>query len=202
MATPLRRGLRDPIPIQTHAMDNLRYIRETMERAGSFTAVPGVGGIVIGCTAVAAALLAAAQAGRDGWLLVWLAEAALACIVGFAGAALKSRRVGLPLFSGPGRKFLVGFFPPLAVGALLTLALYGAGSAALLPGMWLLLYGAGMLTGGSASVRVVPVMGLSFMALGAITLFAPAAWGNWLLAAGFGGLHLAFGAIITVKYGG
>lgn len=200
--TPIRAAAADPLPLHARAMDNLRYIRRTMERAGSFTAVPGVGGLMIGVTALGAAMLAAGQSGRGEWLAVWLAEAVLACLIGVAGVAWKSRRVGLPLLSGPGRKFLWGFAPPLAAGALLTVALFRGGATQLLPGAWLLLYGAGVLIGGAASVRIVPVMGLAFMALGAVALFVPAAWGTAMLAAGFGGLHLVFGAVITVKYGG
>ena len=184
-----------PIPLEHRALDNLRYIRRTMERAGSFTAVPGRGGVLIGLTALAAAALV--WLGLP-FLTVWLVEAVVACLIGFTGAVLKSRRANLPLLSSPGRKFLVGFTPPLAAGAVLTLAL----DPSALPGTWLLLYGAGVFSGGAYSVRVVPLMGVCFAVLGAAALFFPASWGNGILAAGFGGLHLLFGIIITVKHGG
>jgi hypothetical protein len=199
---PIRPLRPEPVEMHAHAMDNLRYIRNAMERAGSFTAVPGAGGVVMGCTALIAALLAAGQNHNLAWLAIWLVEALLAMTIGAMASAWKSRQAHMPLLSGPGRKFLLGFVPPLAVGALLSAALYQAGLAALLPGVWLLLYGAGVVTGGAASVKVVPVMGLCFMCLGAAALFASPAWGNWFLAAGFGGLHIAFGIVITVKYGG
>jgi hypothetical protein len=173
-----------------------------MERAGAFTAVPGVGGIALGCTALAVAVVARRMWNADSWLAAWLGEAVLACLIGVAAAAHKSHKVGMPLLSGPGRKFLLGFAPPLLAGALLTLVLFRAGFTAVLPGIWLLLYGTGVLCGGAASVRVVPVMGICFMTIGTVALFAPAAWGNSLLAAGFGGLHILFGILIKVKYGG
>jgi len=173
-----------------------------MERAGSFTAVPGVGGILLGSTALAVAALARRLSNADSWLAAWLGEALLAALIGITAAAHKSHKAGMPLFSGPGRKFVLGFAPPLLAGALLTLVLYRAGDLAVLPGVWLLLYGTGVLCGGAASVKVVPVMGICFMAAGALALFAPAAWGNLLLAAGFGGIHMVFGILITVKYGG
>ncbi len=192
----------EPAAIEAHAIDNLRYIRSAMERAGSFTAVPGAGGILLGCTALAVAALARGLWNADAWLAAWLGEALLACLIGVAAAARKSHQAGMPLLSGPGRKFLLGFAPPLFAGAVLTLVLVRAGDLALLPGVWLLLYGAGVLCGGASSVRVVPAMGVCFMADGVAALLAPAAWGNWLLAAGFGGLHILFGIWITVKYGG
>jgi hypothetical protein len=190
------------VAIQAHALDNLKYIRSTMERAGAFTAVPGVGGIVLGCTALMVAALAGRMRNPGAWLAIWLGEAVLACLIGVGGAALKARKVRLPLLSGPGRKFLLGFGPPLLAGALLTVVLFRGGLMAALPGAWLLLYGTGVLCGGAASVKVVPVMGICFIAIGTAALFAPATWGNAFLAAGFGGIHILFGILITVKYGG
>jgi len=173
-----------------------------MERAGAFTAVPGVGGIALGSTALGVAMLVRQFGSPTAWLAAWLGEAVLACLIGVAAAAHKSHKVGMPLLSGPGRKFLLGFAPPLLAGALLTVVLFRAGFGAVLPGVWLLLYGTGVLCGGAASVKVIPLMGICFMAVGAAALFAPPVWGNALLAAGFGGLHILFGTLITVKYGG
>jgi hypothetical protein len=110
--------------------------------------------------------------------------------------------VRIPLLSGPGRKFVAGFAPAMAAGIVLTPVLYRQGEAGLLPGVWLLLYGAAVVSGGGASVRVVPAMGALFMLAGALALFLPATSGDLLLAAGFGGLHIIFGTIIAVKYGG
>jgi hypothetical protein len=192
----------EPVQLHEHAMDNLRYIRRTLERAGEFTAVPGVGGMLMGSTALAAAWIAGPQTSAPRWLTVWLVEAVAALLLGIASAALKSRRVRLPLLSGPGRKFVAGFAPAMLTGAVLTLVLVRQGLPGLLPGVWLLLYGTAVVSGGAASVRVVPAMGACFMLAGALALFLPAASGDVLLAAGFGGLHIVFGAVIAVKYGG
>lgn len=185
-------------------MDNLRYIRQAMERAGSFTAVPGIGGMLMGSTALAAAWWASRAPGRGAWLAVWMGEALLAVAIGIAGAAWKARRARLPLLSGPGRKFVAGFAPAMFAGGLLTAVLFRVHLAEFLPGMWMLLYGTAVVSGGGASVRVVPLMGACFMALGAAALWWPALplGGDAMLAAGFGGIHIVFGTIIAVKYGG
>jgi MFS family permease len=190
-----------PVEMQAHAIDNLRYIRRTIERAGSFTAVPGTGGAVMGSLALLAAWLASSTNGWR-WLAVWMAAAVAAVAVGVGAATLKSRRAGLPLLFGPGRKFVAGFAPAMLAGALLTAVLFRAGETALLPGVWMLLYGAAILAGGSASVRVVPLMGACFMAAGALGLLWPGLDANAMLAATFGGLHILFGFVIAVKYGG
>jgi hypothetical protein len=192
----------EPIEIHAHAMENLRYIRGAMERAGLFTAVPGLGGVVMGSTALVAAWVAGPPRGEARWLAVWAVEAAVALLIGLAAAWEKSRRTRMALISGPGRKFLAGFAPAMSAGVLLTAALWNAGAPAFLPGTWLLLYGVAAVSGGAWSVRVVPLMGVCFMAMGAVALWAPAGFGNLFLAAGFGGLHIVFGAVIAIKYGG
>ena len=204
MATsgPLRSPRREPIPIDARAADHLRYIRETMESAAEFTAVPGWGGFAMGVTALAAAYLASRQATPRAWLAVWLAEAFVAVAIAAPAAATKAHRANSTLFSGPGRKFLLSFAPPIIVGGLLTFVLYRAGLVAALPGVWLLLYGTAIVTGGAFSVRVVPVMGLCLMLLGAAALLAPAAWGDGFMAAGFGVVQMGFGWWIARHHGG
>jgi len=187
--------------LETHAAENLRFIRQTMERAGSFTAVPGWGGVAMGAVALVAAPLAGQAATPEGWLGVWLATAVIALGIGVVSIFRKARATGLSLHSGPARKFALAFAPPLAVGALLTFTLYRAGLASLLPGLWLLLYGVAVVASGAFSVPIIPVMGCGFLMLGALALLVPA-WGTPLMAAGFGALHILFGYIIARRYGG
>jgi hypothetical protein len=187
--------------MQERAMDNLRFIRQTMERAGTFTAVSGWGEVVIGITAVVAALIAA-RLPLVGWVTIWLLEAILAAGIAALSMALKARAAGMPLISGPARKLVLSFSPPMLCGMVLTALFVSRGLEGLLPGCWLLLYGTGVVTAGTYSVRIVPVMGSVFMMLGALTLFAPASWATALLITGFGGLHIVFGTLIARRYGG
>lgn len=188
--------------LHARAMDNLRFIRETMERSAVFTAVPGWGAVAIGGTALGAAWIAGGQPSPDRWIATWLVEAFVAVLIIAAATAHKVRGVEKSHFYRPLRNFAFGLTPPLLTGAVLTLALYRLGLVQMLPGAWLLTYGSGIVTGGSFSVRVVPLMGLCFMALGGVALFSPAGWQDAWLAAGFGGLHIVFGLIIARKYGG
>lgn len=183
-------------------MDNLRFIRETMEGASRFTAVSGMGAVAVGLTALVAAFVAVRQTSPLAWLAVWLLEALVAVLVNCGAIAWKARKAEISLFSQPGQRFALGLFPPLIAGGVLTVVLLQAGVLSVLPGLWLLLYGTGIVTGGAFSVRIVPVMGLAFMALGTLALFAPLVWRDGLLAAGFGGLHILFGLIIARKHGG
>jgi hypothetical protein len=188
--------------LNAHAMEDLRFIRETMENAASFTAVPGWGGVAMGGTALVTAGLAPRPAYAGAWTLTWLGAALGAFALGAAGVYWKARRAGSPVLTRPGRKFVLSLFPPLFAGAVITGAIYLAGVSHLLPAIWLLLYGVGVMSAGTFSVRVVPVMGLCFLLAGVAALYCPAAWGNAVMATGFGGLHLLFGGIIARRYGG
>jgi hypothetical protein len=188
--------------MQARAMDNLRFIRETMAAAATFTAVSGWGTVIIGLTALVAAGLASSTDSITRWVFIWTCEAVLSVAISVYAMALKARAAGLPLWSEPARKIVFSFVPPLAVGALLTLVCYEHSLIALLPGIWMLLYGVGVVAAGTFSVRIVPVMGLAFMVVGTVALFAPPSWTTACMAAGFGGLHLFFGVLIARRHGG
>jgi hypothetical protein len=206
--TPDTPGLHD------RAIQDLSFIRRTMEGAASFTDVPGRGLIALGVIAIAGTFLAAQQSRAEGWLSVWLATAVVGGVVG-AGTMLHKMRRRLTTnaafqLSAPARKFFLGYWPALVAGALLTLALVDIGTPGveprvverLLPGIWLLCYGTGVTTAGAHSVRAVPMMGIGFMALGAIALLVPGVRGNLMLALGFGALHIGFGFYIARRHGG
>lgn len=187
--------------IHERAMDNLRFIRETMEAAATFTAVSGWGLVVIGLTAIAAALVADRMPDAQSWVLVWTAEAILAGIIAVWFMWHKAKSASLPLLTGSARKLLFSFSPAFVVGMVVTVAFLQQGMVSLLPGVWMLLYGTGVVAAGAFSVRIVPVMGAAFIAAGAIALFTPE-WNTSFLIAGFGGLHIIFGVLIARRHGG
>jgi len=192
----------EPERLSDRAIDNLRYIRETMERSSSFTAVPGYGGMLMGVTAIAAAYVASLQPTKEAWLIAWLAEATLAAAIGLLAMWQKSRIVGQSLFSAQGRKFAFGFAPPLMAGVAITLGLFRYLQYEVMVPVWMLCYGAAVVTGGAVSVKAVPIMGWLFITAGIAAFTMPSAFGNYFMAATFGLLHVIFGAIIARRYGG
>jgi hypothetical protein len=198
----IERVAEEPTPLHDHALESVRVIRDAMERAGSFTAVPGFGMIAIGLTAFVAAGIAARTETGGAWLSAWIAEGCLAASIAGVTIVRKARRLALPLASGPARKFALAFLPSLVAGAILSFTLSAHGLGALLPGLWLLLYGTAVTAAGAHSVRVVPVMGAVFMALGVLGLLAAPGHANAFMAVGFGGLHVVFGMVIARNYGG
>lgn len=195
-----QRSLHRPVPVRA-VEEDLRFIRETMEHSAAFTALPGWGQVAMGVTAIAASWVASRQIAPVMWLTVWLGDAVLAASIALVATQHKAQRTGVPLTSGPARKFALSFLPPIVVGAIITPVLYQAGLARILPGAWLLLYGAGVVSAGAFSVAIVPVMGVAFLLIGSCALLLPA-WGNAFMPLGFGGLHIIFGFLIARKYGG
>jgi hypothetical protein len=191
-----------PPRLHEHAAENLRFIRDTMSRAADFTAVPGLGGVLMGVFALAAAIVAGPPRDTRAWLAVWLATAGVAVATGLVAIVRKARRHGLPLGGPVGRRFALALVPALVAGAVLTVVFVQNHLAARLPGCWLLCYGAAVSSGGAFSVRPVPFMGGAFIALGALAFMAPAEWGHVFMAAGFGALHIGFGIAIARNYGG
>lgn len=199
---PIRPRKSDPPEIQARAMDNLRFIRETMEAAGTFTAVSGWGQVVIGLTAIVAALIARTYAFSVHWVVVWAVEAFLALLISVWFMYDKARSASLPLLTGSARKLLFSFTPVFVAGIVVTFAFMHRDMYALLPGIWMLLYGSGVVAAGAFSVRIVPVMGAAFIVVGGATLFAPAAWSTALMIVSFGVLHIVFGLLIARRHGG
>jgi len=183
-------------------MEQLRFIRQTMESAGSFTAVPGWGQIYVGITALGAAWLAAQQSSPEGWIRIWLTEAVVALALAAWTILEKAKRANQSLDSGPARKVALSLTPPIVAGAMLTWILFQAGLTTAIPAMWLMLYGTGVMAAGAFSVSVVPVMGLCLFALGALAAVTPASWHNLEMGIGFGVLHIIFGGIIARRHGG
>lgn len=190
------------VSLEGRAAEDLRYIRQAMERSSTFTAVPGLGGAAMGAIGLAAAAIAAVQPSAERWLATWIGAAAVALVVGVVAMRRKAARAGVPLTGAVGRRFALSLSAPLVAGAALTVALARAGNWSLMPPVWLLLYGTGVVTGGVVSVPIVLVVGLSFMGLGALALVTPGEWGNVWLGLGFGALHVGFGLYIARKHGG
>jgi len=195
-------NIEEPPSLHGRAMDNLEFIRDAMARSSKFTAVPGYGGMLMGVTAVGAAIVASFQPNYRLWLLTWMVEAVLAFLIGVLAMWQKSKSVETSLTSLPARKFAMGFAPPLVAGVILTSLLFMNGYFVNLPVVWLTLYGVAVVTGGAYSVRSVPLMGWAFIVLGAIAVIVPGSYGNLLMGIGFGGLHIVFGFIIAREYGG
>ena len=192
----------EPAPIHEHALNNLRYIREAMERASAFTSIPGWGGVLVGVTGVVTAAVAHREGPTSRWLTIWLIEAVIAALIAGVTMTLKARRANVSFTGAPARRFFASYLAPIVAAAILTLFLARIAAFVAMPPAWLLLYGASFISSGAFSIRIVRAMGICFMVLGLAACFVPFVLANALLGAAFGGLHIIFGFIIARSYGG
>ncbi|HEY7886753.1 MAG TPA: hypothetical protein VIC29_00800 [Steroidobacteraceae bacterium] len=187
------------VAMDSHALGTLNYIRASIDAAGAF-AVPGTAGIAMGLVGVAAAGVASIPALAAHWLIIWLVAATVGAGVGVILVARHRSGIGLPLYRGPARRFVLCLCPALLAGGVLTAVLYQAGEAQLLPGVWLLLYGCAVLSAAlmtaPAMMRLIGTMGGLFVVCGALAFEISPRWHNVLLGGGFGLLHLVFGYLI------
>ncbi len=188
--------------LQDRAIADLQFIRQTMATATAFTALSGVAFMVIGMGALVTGVVAQRLGDPLLQVLAWTADAALSVCLSTAFSIRKARCAGQSLISSAFRKFLAGLVPAIFAGAVLTALVVRSEAYELLPPLWLLLYGCGLVAAGSFSIAVVPLMGASFLVLGAVSAVAPAAWGGTLLVLGFAGLHCGFGWVIARRHGG
>lgn len=201
-ASPNRPRRVEPTPIDSGAVEHLRYIRNTMEAAHTFTTVPGKGCIAMGITALLAVGIESIPQLTPHWLGIWIGAAIVAC-----GSALwfmeqKARQQGLSLRRAVARRFFLTLAPAFIAGAILTGALAGTVDRETITGMWLLLYGTGLAACGLFAIPAVFTAGLAFMGLGTATLWLPPDSSHIVLALGFGGIHLALGTTIVRHHGG
>jgi hypothetical protein len=188
--------------LDQQAAESIAFIRHTMARSASFTAVPGKGGAAMGAIGAVVAGVASFQNEPGTWLGVWLVGAAVAVPVGLWAMLTKARTHAVPLWSPAGRRFAQGFLPAVVAAAIMTALLVHSEEFDLLPAVWLLLYGAGIMAGGSASIPLLAWTGAAFMGCGIAAGLSPAGWGDLWLGLGFGGAHIVFGFIIARKHGG
>ena len=188
--------------IDAGAVDNLRYIRSTIEAARTFTAVPGKGCVAMGLVALVAAGLEAVPVLSSYWLAIWFSAAVVAGAIALAFMEVKARKQGLSLRRAVARRFFMTLTPALLAGAILTAALAHSVGRDAISGIWLLLYGAGVAACGVFSIPAVLTAGFAFMAAGTLALLLPPGAAPAVLAAGFGGIHLLLGAVIIRNHGG
>lgn len=202
-SSPASRPLSSSPPrLDDRARDNLLFIRQTMEAAAADTVVSGWGMVSVGAVATLVAPLAHALQSRTAWVMAWLGTACVAMLILVGASFRKASRTDRSAIGGAGRKFVLAVLPAMVVGLAMSGALLWRGGIDLLPGIWLCMYGVAVMAGGAFSVRAVPVMGAAFLLLGGIALVAPVSVGDWLMMAGFGGLHLVFGTWVAVRHGG
>lgn len=183
------------VALDSHAAATLRYIRASMDAAGTL-AVPGSAGVAMGTIGLFAAALASTPPLRPHWLTVWLTAAVTASGVGGIIMLRQSSRQGSTLLGAPARKLVLCLAPGLFAGAVMTVVEYRSGALHAIPGTWLLMYGCALISTSASTTRIVGVLGALFVLLALLAFTLPESLQTPVLAIGFGALHVVFGLLI------
>jgi hypothetical protein len=186
------------VSLDSHALATLRYIRSTINTAGSVP-VPGSAGLATGMIGLLAWILSSGALLRSYWLPVWIAAALIAAPTGGALVARQSARHGFTLLGTPVRNVLLCLLPCLFAGGVLTVVDLQLGNRHAIAGTWLLLYGCGLVSISAVTCRTIGYLGGCFTLLGCAAFFVPAEYHMGLLGAGFGGLHMLYGLLARRK---
>jgi hypothetical protein len=183
------------VNLDTHAIATLRYMRASMNAAAN-VAIPGSAGIAMGVIGLATAALSFVPQLKAHWFVLWLAAAPMAATAGGLLLARSASAASFMATGTPGRKLVLGLFPSLFAGAVMTAVLWSADRTGAIPGTWLLLYGCALISASVSTTAIVAWMGVCFAGLGVAALIAPFELQIPLLGVGFGGLHILFGILI------
>lgn len=187
---------RAAVRIDSHAAATLRYIRSSMDSAGSVV-VPGSTAAVAGAFGLSAAALCSIPQLRDAWLVVWIVAALVTVTIGGMLLLRHSPSGAITIAGSPIRKFVLCFAPPVLAGAILTAALWRHAAPQLIPGTWLVLYGCAHVSASVATRAQLAVTGTAFLVLGLVAFVTPVEWHMILLALGFGATHLLLAYLIA-----
>lgn len=192
------------------AEEHLRVIRQAMERSTKHSTLSGLSGVLAGCYAILAALLAPTSLStwvqKGLFVGIWGATLFLAGITDILLTKRRAARFGKTAFSPLGAHLARAVAPGLIMGAGLTLfhLLHPERLGTYLYGLWILCYAVSLLAIGMFSRREVSVMGWAFLGAGLVSLILPAGIGigpRALMAATFGGFHILYGVRMGLKYG-
>ncbi len=209
---------------QQQSLETLQDIRRMMDRSSRFISLSGLSGISAGVCALVGAYLSydyvygykdyiinsdsavvQAMAGDysillNTWLF-WIAAGTFFAAVGsaFFFTWVKSKKQGIPIWGKAARRLLINVSVPLIVGGIFLFRLIHFGTFGLIAPGCLIFYGLALINAGKYTLNEIRYLGYSQLLLGIINLWF-AESGLYFWAAGFGLMHILYGAFMWWKY--
>ncbi|MCC2670432.1 MAG: hypothetical protein K0Q72_2903 [Armatimonadetes bacterium] len=178
------------------AEQTLEVIRTLMERGTRYTNLSGHAGIAAGICALAGCALR--EWAHTPFLPTWMGVLLAACTACAFFTARMAASNGEPLWTRQARTAVAALLPSLVAALVLTAVLASNGQEAILPGVWMLLWGVGALAISFFTPRVMSALGLTFMGAGTVALLTPPARDVITMGVTFGVLHLIYGIALTI----
>ena len=202
---------------QNHYREDIRAIREIMQRSTRFISLSGLSGIVAGLVALIAAFLAwridpdlfrsiplpavgTSPASLGHLVALSIATLLIAISESFVFTLRSARKNREYIWNVHFRQLLVQLAIPLLTGGVICLYLAFAGLINLVPPMMLIFYGLALIGASKYTLKDIFGLGVLEIGLGLTGLFLPA-YGLWLWATGFGLFHIVYGIRMYINYG-
>lgn len=178
------------------AEQTLAVIRTLMERGTQYTHLSGHAGIAAGGLTLLGSFLR--MRFNTPFLPTWLGVLVAASASTILFTAALHRANGEPLWTRQARTVTFALLPSLVAALIFTAVLSRVGQQALLPGVWMLMWGVGALGMSFFTPRVISALGATFLAAGTVTLVTGITNDALAMALTFGAIHLAYGTILTL----
>lgn len=197
-------------------IEDLRDIREMMDRSSRFISLSGLSGVFAGIFALIGAYLAyqtvyanqdylgyrIAIINRDSLLqLLLIATSTLILSVGAAifFSTRKAKKNGHKIWDLQTKRLLMNLFIPLATGGVVCLILLFKGFIGLVAPLTLVFYGLALLNASKYTLTEIRSLGISEIILGLVATYY-IGYGLLFWTVGFGLLHIFYGILMQIKY--
>ncbi len=207
--------------IKKESLDQLSQIHNMMEQSSRFISLSGLSGVIAGLTALAGSFFAfinikqAATIDNPSMvclnmhtinqdvILNLMAAGAVMLVVAISFGILltfkKAKKKNQNIWSSTSKRLLINLFIPLATGGIFTLILIKHQLFGLVAPVTLLFYGLALLNASKYTLHDIRYLGIFEIVLGLISSYF-IGYGLLFWAAGFGVLHIVYGAVMYFKY--
>jgi len=194
--------------IRSEAEENLRVIRNLMEKATIYRAVSAPGALIGGTCSVALlvfALVPSRSVEVVPFLGSWISVLAFTSLANFWLLHRDAARRG-DAFISPGMRLALRAMLPALLGGGVCTFVQGEGGYALTASLWVLLYGISLLAAAHFAPKSINWLGRAFFVAGAALIASGACIFNWwrgadqtaiahgIMGATFGAFHLVYAA--------
>ncbi len=200
-------------------IDDLKDIKDLMNRSSKFISLSGWSGISIGIVALIAAFIAhlkiknwytlnsfdgiingkAIDALKEDLLIIAAITLILSLGFGIIFTINKSKRINQKLWSKQSKTLLINLLIPLIIGGILCLLFIQKGNYGVVAPLTLLFYGLALINASSYTIGEIKSLGILNCILGLIGVYQIGI-GIILWGIGFGVLHIIYGILMKIKH--
>lgn len=195
-------------------IEDLKDIKDMMNKSSKFISLSGWSGISIGILALLASLIAYQRilsykdisVYNTGWglanelFVIGFITLFVSLFMGIIFTYQKSKRLGQKIWNQQTKNLLWNLFIPLVIGGALCLSLFNQGLFIYIAPLTLIFYGLALINASKYTFTEIRSLGITNCVLGLLGINF-VGYGLLLWSIGFGILHIIYGILMKVKHG-